>query len=85
MSRFIVHKSCVYELKSNIFNKYFTTAITASYSYSSSVTFIAVHDGAFSSLRKGDYLKVEAHILIHKHFPTSHLTKVSVFFQTAFI
>ena len=34
------------------------TAINASYSYSSSVIFVAMHNGAFYSLRKGDNLKV---------------------------
>jgi hypothetical protein len=57
------------------------TAITASYSHSSNATFVAVHDDAFYSIRKGDNLKVEAYILTHKHSPPSHLTKVSVSFK----
>jgi hypothetical protein len=71
--------SCLYELKSNIIDKYFMTAVNASYSHSSSALFVAMHKGAFYSLRKGDNLKVGAYILIYGHWPPSHLTKILVF------
>jgi len=55
------------------------TAINASYSHSCSVISVAMHNGAFYSLRNGDNLKVGAYILIYGDWPTSHLMKILMF------
>lgn len=55
------------------------TVVNASYSHSSSVIFVAMHNGAFYSLRKGDNLKVGTYILIYGHWPPFHLMKILVF------
>jgi hypothetical protein len=57
------------------------TAITASYSHSSSAIFVAVHNGAFYSSRKGDNLKSGGmHFDLHAFVIFSFNENISVFF-----
>jgi len=55
------------------------TAVNASYSHSSSVIFVAVHNGAFYSSRRGDNPKLGAYVLIYGHWLPSHLMEILVF------